>query len=118
MADVNPKLRKAELDALNSNHSPKGDRRHKTLDLPGVTSDAKMIKEDHPPVTGPFGNPDSNGFDKNRELARRIQQAVKDLKPQTGGPHFVLGWRLYPNKDHPRFQAPPHACGCGCGCGG
>jgi hypothetical protein len=29
----------------------------------------------------------------------------------------VLGWRLYPNKNHPRWKAKDdHACGCGCGC--
>jgi hypothetical protein len=29
----------------------------------------------------------------------------------------VLGWRLYPNKDHPRWGAEDvHSCGCGCGC--
>jgi hypothetical protein len=34
------------------------------------------------------------------------------------GAHFVLGWRLYPNKDHPRWNQDVHSCGCGCGCSG
>jgi hypothetical protein len=32
------------------------------------------------------------------------------------GAHFVLGWRLYPNKEHPRWSKDVHSCGCGCGC--
>ncbi len=117
MPEIKPLMTKSQVDALNSNQSPPGDRRYKSLDLPGVTSDAKMISQDRPPATGPFGDPDATGFEKNRELARRIKQAMRDLKPQTGGGHFVIAWRLYPNSDHPRFQTPTHACGCGCGCG-
>jgi hypothetical protein len=117
MPEIKPLMTKGELHTLNSDQSPPGDRRHKYKDLPGVTTDAKMISEDRPPVTGPYGNPDAAGFEKNRELARRIKEAVKDLKPQTGGGHFMIAWRLYPNGEHPRFQTPTHACGCGCGCG-
>ena len=33
------------------------------------------------------------------------------------GQHFLLGWRLYPNRDHPRWKNKNvHSCGCGCGC--
>jgi hypothetical protein len=58
---------------------------------------------------------DRAGYDKNRELAAIIKQAIKDLKPHDkDGPHFILEWRMYPNKDHPRFNK---ADGCSCGCG-
>jgi len=65
--------------------------------LPAVTSDAV-----------PF---------KNRALAERISDAVESLKTtDEHGPHFILAWRMYPNKDHPRWQTEdPHACGCSCG---
>ena len=117
MPEIKPLMTRAQLHLLNINRSPPGDRRHRYADLPGVTTDAKMISEDLPPATGPYGNPDVTGFVKNRELARRIKQVVRELKPQEGGGHFILAWRLYPNAGHPRFQTSTHACGCGCGCG-
>jgi hypothetical protein len=117
MPEIKPLMTKAQVDLLNTNQSPPGDRLYRTLDLPGVTSDAKVISRDRPPTSGPYNDPDAGGFAKNRELAQRIKQALRDLKPQEGGGHFIVAWRLYPNADHPRFQGPAHACGCGCGCG-
>jgi hypothetical protein len=73
------------------------DGRERHGPLPGVTSDAVPHK--------------------NRELAERISDVVESLKvTDEHGPHFVLAWRMYPNKDHPRWQTEdPHACGCSCG---
>lgn len=75
--------------------------------LPGVKTDAK-----HANAT------DKCGHKANRELAAMIKQAVKAKKnADKNGTHFVLGWRLYPNKQHPRWnQKDVHSCGCGCGC--
>ena len=75
--------------------------------LPGVKTDAK-----HANATDKCGHKD------NRELAAMIKQAVKAKKnADKNGTHFVLGWRLYPNKQHPRWnQKDVHSCGCGCGC--
>src|SRR5262245_40366059 len=75
--------------------------------LPGVRTDAS-----HADAT------DTCGYKANRELADRIAKAVKAKKvTDKNGTHFVLGWRLYPNKDHPRWKSKDvHSCGCGCGC--
>ena len=91
MPEIEPLMTMAHLLALNINRSPPGDRRHRYADLPGITTDAKMISEDRPPGTGPYGSPDATGFDKNRELARRIKQVVRELKPQEGG--GISSWR-------------------------
>jgi hypothetical protein len=74
--------------------------------LPGV-KDAKHIQAT-----------DKCGYQANRELAKIISKAVRAKKNSgANGAHFVLGWRLYPNKDHPRWKSKDeHACGCGCGC--
>jgi hypothetical protein len=55
---------------------------------------------------------DIDGHDTNRELARRINAAFDELKPGKG---FVLAWRIYAEKDHPRWKVAD-GCGCGCGC--
>lgn len=71
--------------------------------LPGVKADAKQI--------------DRKAFAQNRELAHRINDALHDLKPTDKKvPRFVLGWRLYPNRDDPYWHGKVHSCGCGCGC--
>jgi hypothetical protein len=55
--------------------------------------------------------------DWNSDLAKSIDAAFKKHKTtDEHGPHFLLAWRLYPNKEHPRWQVEePHSCGCGCG---
>jgi hypothetical protein len=75
--------------------------------LPGVKTDAK-----HAHAT------DKCRYEANRELARLIDKAMRTMKKSDkGGQHFVLGWRLYPNKSHPRWKSKDvHSCGCGCGC--
>jgi hypothetical protein len=75
--------------------------------LRGVKTDAKHVQAT-----------DKCGYQANRELAQMIKKAVRAKKnSDKSGQHFVLGWRLYPNKDHPRWKAKDdHACGCGCGC--
>jgi hypothetical protein len=75
--------------------------------LPGVKTDARHVNAT-----------DKCGYDDNRELARLIKKAMGTVKKtDKGGQHFVLGWRLYPNKKHPRWNNKDvHSCGCGCGC--
>jgi hypothetical protein len=55
---------------------------------------------------------DTKGYGANRELGRRIQEAFTELKAGKG---FVMAWRIYPDKEHPRWQIAD-GCGCGCGC--
>lgn len=103
MPEIYPKVTRSKLKA--------GAR--KTSDgkgkppLPGVKTDVKHVRAT-----------DKCGYQANRALAALIRKAVR-LKKNSDkhGAHFVLGWRLYPNKDHPRWKVKDdHACGCGCGC--
>ncbi|HTO85183.1 MAG TPA: hypothetical protein VMQ73_23390 [Methylomirabilota bacterium] len=53
----------------------------------------------------------------NGELAEKISAAVREVKKSDRhGPLWVVGWRMYPNRDHPHWKAHTHACACGCGC--
>ncbi len=53
----------------------------------------------------------------NGTLAEKISAAVREVKKSDRhGPLWVVGWRMYPNKDHPHWKAHTHACSCGCGC--
>jgi hypothetical protein len=73
--------------------------------LPGVTADAwRQRRED---------------YERNRELNRRIGEAMLELKGSVGGkPKFVIGWRLYPNLDNKEYwdnRLLDHVCSCSCG---
>ena len=69
-------------------------------------------------ATNPVNATDKCGHNANRELSKLIEKAMRSVKKSDkGGQHFVLGWRLYPNKDHARWKNKDvHSCGCGCGC--
>jgi hypothetical protein len=103
MPEIYPKVTRATLT--------KGARRTSNgkgrVALPGVKTDAKHVNAT-----------DQCGYKANRELAEMIKQAVHAKKnADKNGEHFVLGWRLYPNKNHPRWKSKDvHSCGCGCGC--
>jgi hypothetical protein len=103
MPEIYPKVTRAKLK--------KGARRTSDgkgrVALPGVKTDAKHVNAT-----------DKCGYQANRELADMIRQAVEAKKNgDKNGAHFVLGWRLYPNKQHPRWKSKDvHSCGCGCGC--
>ena len=114
---IAPRLTMAEVNEL------KGvvleDGRQYFPALPELKANSLQGKHDHPQFCqecrdSPFL--DREGHDKNRQLAEIIKKAVKDLKPSDadGRPHFLLSWRMYPNKDHPRFNKVD---GCSCGCG-
>jgi hypothetical protein len=103
MPEIGPKLTRARL-ARSARKTSEGKAR---APLPGVKTDAM-----HPGAT------DKCGYDANRDLAEMIRKAMNARKnSDKHGAHFVLGWRLYPNKKHPRWNSKDvHSCGCGCGC--
>ena len=103
MPEIYPKVTLAKLKK-GATTTSRGKGR---VPLPGVKTDAKHVKAT-----------DKCGYKANRELADMISKAVHARKnSDKGGAHFVLGWRLYPNKDHPRWKIKDvHSCGCGCGC--
>jgi hypothetical protein len=73
--------------------------------LPGVKADARSM--------------DAQAHKANRDLAERIREAMAAVKPTDKDvPRFVLGWRLYPNRNNPFWDdaGGTHVCGCGCGC--
>jgi hypothetical protein len=103
MPEIYPKVTRATLKK-GAKRTSDGKSR---VALPGVKTDAKHVNAT-----------DKCGYTANRELADMIKQAVKAKKnADKNGAHFVLGWRLYPNKQHPRWRSKDvHSCGCGCGC--
>src|SRR6266853_6499370 len=85
------------------------DGREYYMELPGVWTDSRWGSTTK--------TNDPAAFDKNRELAKRISAAFSDLKKTAkDGSHFILAWRMYPNKDHPRWHKEEHTCSCSCGC--
>jgi hypothetical protein len=103
MPEIYPKMTRAKLQK-GAQKTSRGKGRSM---LPGVKTDAKDVQAT-----------DKCGYKMNRELAEMISKAVRAKKnSDKNGAHFVLGWRLYPNKDHPRWNSKDvHSCGCGCGC--
>jgi len=88
--------------------------------LPAVISDAKLASQaDSKDPKSPFhdyASFDPTGYAANLQLAKEICAAFRKLKKiDKDGSHFVLAWRLYPNKNHPRWQDADHTCGCGFG---
>ena len=103
MPEIYPKMTRAKLrKSARKTSDGKG-----RVALPGVKTDAKHIQATN-----------KCGYQANRELAKIISKAVRAKKNSDAkGAHFVLGWRLYPNKDHPNWEREDvHSCGCGCGC--
>lgn len=103
MPEIYPKVSRAKLKkGARKTSSGKG-----RVPLPGVKTDAKHVNAT-----------DKCEFEANRELARLIEKAMRTVKKRDkSGQHFLLGWRLYPNQDHPRWKSKDvHSCGCGCGC--
>jgi hypothetical protein len=103
MPEIGPKMTRAKLQST-ARKTAQGRGR---APLPGVKTDAKHVQAT-----------DKCGYRANRDLAKMISKAVRSKKnSDKNGSHFVLGWRLYPNKNHPRWNGKDdHACGCGCGC--
>jgi hypothetical protein len=103
MPEIYPKVTRAKLKK-GARKTSEGKGR---APLPGVKTDAKHVNAT-----------DKCGYQANRDLAEMISKAMQAKKnSDKSGTHFVLGWRLYPNKAHPRWKSKDvHSCGCGCGC--
>ena len=103
MPEIRPKMTRAKLQR-SARKTSQGKGR---APLPGVKTDVKHVQAT-----------DKCGYRANRDLAKMITKAVRSKKnSDKDGSHFVLGWRLYANKNHPRWNSKDdHACGCGCGC--
>jgi hypothetical protein len=103
MPEIYPKLTKAKLKK-SARKTSEGRGR---APLPGVQTDAKHVNAT-----------DKCGYQANRDLAGLIRDAVRSKKNNDkDGARFVLGWRLYPNEEHPSWKSKDvHSCGCGCGC--
>src|SRR5712691_2750783 len=139
---LEPKLTVKELKELRTVIFTGADGREYQSDLPGSWSNAKVAATDVEKVCHECRDSphfDTEAYNTNRELARRVQEAFEELKPGKGfvlesfldapgqlavqeafeelkpGKGFVLAWRLYAEKDHPRWKVAD-GCGCGCGC--
>jgi hypothetical protein len=76
--------------------------------LPGVKADALQMSPDEK-------------YQDNRRLADAIGKLMMEMKGQSadGKPLFVIGWRLYPNKENREYWkdgVEEHVCSCACGC--
>jgi hypothetical protein len=103
MPEIYPKVTRTKLKkGARKTSSGKG-----RVSLPGVKTDVKHVEAS-----------DKCAFEANRELAKLIEKAMRTVKKRDkSGQHFLLGWRLYPNQNHPRWKNEDvHSCGCGCGC--
>jgi hypothetical protein len=112
---LEPKLRIKELKKQRTAIVTGEDGRDYQSELPGSWSNARLAATDTEKVCRECRDSphfDTEAYFKNRELAQRIQQAFDEIKPGKG---FVLTWRLYAEKDHPRWKVAD-GCGCGCGC--
>src|SRR5437879_6853023 len=113
---LEPKLTAKELKEQRTVIFTAEDGREYQADLPGSWSNAKVAATDVAKVCSECRESphfDTAGHETNRELGRRIQEILQELKPGKG---FVLAWRLYAEKDHPRWKVAD-GCGCGCACG-
>ncbi|HZC57922.1 MAG TPA: hypothetical protein VE396_18035 [Xanthobacteraceae bacterium] len=91
MPEIYPKVTRSKLKS-GARKTSKGKGR---VPLPGVKTDAKHV-----------GATDKCGYQANRALAEMIKKAVQAKKnSDKHGQHFVFGWRLYPNKEHPRWNS-------------
>jgi hypothetical protein len=91
MPEISPKMTRAKLKK-SARKTSQGKGR---AALPGVKTDAR-----HPQAS------DKSGYQTNRELAKLISAVVRaKKKSDRNGARFVLGWRLYPNQDHPSWSA-------------
>jgi hypothetical protein len=128
---VGPKVTLAELRALNARNRPEQGQPPQLQDgrfefhyhLPGSWDNAKWA-EDHDnsdPSSPYYGDPyfDREGYKQNQELKVAIAEVFAKIKnidvTDPNGSPWLLAWRMYPNKDHPRWKEFD-GCGCNCGC--
>jgi hypothetical protein len=112
---LEPKLTREDVKKHRSVIFTGPDGREYQSELPGSWTNARVAAEAVEKVCQECRDSphfDTEGFGNNRELARRIGKAFTELKAGKG---FLVAWRLYPDKNHPRWQIAD-GCGCGCSC--
>jgi len=89
--------------------------------LDGSWGNAEWASDPNHTIPGVENNPyfDRDGYRQNQSLKRLISEALiacKKIDPNDPhGSPWLLSWRMYPNKDHPRWKQDD-CCGCNCGC--
>jgi hypothetical protein len=112
---LEPKLTRDEVKKHRSVIFTSPDGREYQSELPGSWSNARVAAEAVEKVCHDCRDSphfDTEGHGTNRELARRIGETFSELKAGKG---FLMAWRIYPDKDHPRWDVA-NGCGCGCSC--
>ena len=128
---VGPKKTLAELKALNAQKRPEPGQPPQSHDgrlefhyhLEGSWDNAKWAEghDNSDPNSPYFGDPyfDRDGYKQNQELKVAIAETFAKIKKidatDPNGSPWLLAWRMYPNKDHPRWKEFD-GCGCNCGC--
>jgi hypothetical protein len=128
---IGPRKTLKELRASVEQSQPELGQPQQTADNPfkyayhleGTWANAEWAQNQDPsdPNSPVYGNPyfDRDGKRQNDELRKAINEVfIKHKKidlTDPDGPQWVLAWRMYPNKDHRRWQTED-CCGCCCGC--
>jgi hypothetical protein len=85
--------------------------------LEGTWGNAEWAKDHNLDDPNPYF--DRKGYEQNEKLKRKISDALIECKKidltDPNGPEWFVSWRMYPNKNHPRWQTGD-CCGCNCGC--
>jgi hypothetical protein len=93
--------------------------------LDGTWDNAKWAEghDNTKPDSPYFGDKyfDRDGHQQNVELRKAISEVflrIKKIDPaDPNGSPWLLAWRMYPNKEHPRWGKEGfEGCGCNCGC--
>jgi hypothetical protein len=128
---IGPRKTLTELRATVEQSQPEAGQPQQAADNPfkyayhleGTWANAEWAQNQDPsdPNSPVYGNPyfDPDGKRQNDELKKAINEVfIKHKKidaTDPDGPQWLLAWRMYPNKDHPRWKTED-CCGCCCGC--
>jgi hypothetical protein len=135
---VGPKKTLADLQAVTAQNTPSVGRSGQPLqevdkqsgqlhwtyhyDLENSWDNAPWaVNHDNTQSTSPYYGDkyfDRTGEQQNLALKQAISHVfLEHKKPDEDGPMWLLAWRMYPNKDHPRWGKEGfEGCGCNCGC--
>jgi len=84
--------------------------------LEGSWGNAEWAQDHNLDDPNPYFDP--NGYKQNEALRKAISDALITCKKlnlaDEHGPQWFVSWRMYPNKNHPRWQTGD-CCGCNCG---
>ncbi len=126
---VGPKKTLAELKAMTEQkrpepgQPPQDGRLEFHHHLEGSWDNAKWAEghDNSDPNSPYYGDPyfDREGYKQNQQLKVAIAEVFAKIKridsTDPNGSPWLLAWRMYPNKDHPRWKEFD-GCGCNCGC--